>query len=484
MGNHIGDHAVVLGGSIAGLLAARVLSDAYATVTIVDRDVLTGVTTPRRGAPHAAHAHGLLARGHQILDELFPGLTPEMTAGGIPLGDLSGDIQWIFNGRRLASEHSGLGCLSATRPDLEAYVRARVQAIPNVTVMEQCDILGLQASPDRTRVTGARVRRQADGSPDEEVLPADLVVDATGRGSRTSAWLAEFGYDRPREDKVKIGLAYTTRHYALNNDPFNGDIAINPVATPEYPRGAFFSRLTNDDNRAELSLTGLLGDHAPTDPEGFEAFAKSLPVPEIYESISDATPLTDPITFKFPASVRKRYEHLRRFPVGLIVTGDAVCSFNPVYGQGMTIAALDTIALRDELERGVPQPLRYFKQIAKAIDGPWAVAAGGDLSFAGVEGKRTLRVRMENAYTGRFIAAAERDPALTTLFMRVAGLVEPPTAMMRPSTLLRVFFPRRTPPVPAPVAQPDDLGSRRASARTDNRTTKRHQLDKDIEGAA
>lgn len=442
MGNHIGDHAVVLGGSIAGLLAARVLSDAYATVTIVDRDVLTGVTTPRRGAPHAAHAHGLLARGHQILDELFPGLTPEMTAGGIPLGDLSGDIQWIFNGRRLASEHSGLGCLSATRPDLEAYVRARVQAIPNVTVMEQCDILGLRASPDRARVTGARVRRQAEGSPDEEVLPADLVVDATGRGSRTSAWLAELGYDRPREDKVKIGLAYTTRHYALNNDPFNGDIAINPVATPEYPRGAFFSRLTNDDNRAELSLTGLLGDHAPTDPEGFEAFAKSLPVPEIYESISDATPLTDPITFKFPASVRKRYEHLRRFPAGLIVTGDAVCSFNPVYGQGMTVAALEALVLRDVLRRGRHDlPRRFFKAAARPVRLAWESATGADLSMPPevVPGRRPLPVRAINAYVDRYQRAAEDDPVLAWHFLNVTGFDEPTRILFSPDSVRRMI---------------------------------------------
>ena len=448
MGNHIGDRAVVLGGSIAGLLAARVLSDAYAEVTVIDRDIVTGVKVPRKGVPHGPHAHGLLARGHQILDELFPGLTPELVADGIPLGDLSGDIRWYFNGRKLASEHSGLGCLSATRPVLEHYVRSRTQAVPNITLIEQTDIIGLVTTPDQSRVIGAKVQSQAKGSR-PEVLEADLVVDATGRGSRASAWLESLGYQRPPEEKVKIGLAYTTRHYELNSDPFNGDLAINPVATPQHPRGAFYSRLTNNDNHAELSLTGLLGDHAPTDPEGFEAFAKSLPVPEIYESIRDAKPLTEPVTFRFPASTRRRYENLTRFPERLIVTGDAVCSFNPVYGQGMTIAALDAIALRDQLERGVPQPLRFFRQIAKHIDAPWAVAAGGDLSFEGVEGKRTLRVRLENAYTSKFLAAAEHDPRLTTLFMQVAGLVAPPTVMMRPSTLVRVFWPRRKAAAPA-----------------------------------
>jgi 2-polyprenyl-6-methoxyphenol hydroxylase-like FAD-dependent oxidoreductase len=479
VGKQIGDRAVVLGGSMAGLLAARVLSDAYAHVTVVDRDELTGVKVPRRGVPHGPHAHGLLARGHEILEELFPGLTEALTSTGVPLGDLNGEIRWYVNGRRLQPEATDLACLSATRPVLEAQVRLGVQAIPNVTLIEQCDILSLVPSADKARITGVRVQRQAADSV-EEVLAADLVVDATGRGSRTPAWLDALGYQRAEEEKVKVGLAYTTRHYRLRSDPFHGDLAINPIATPAYPRGAFFSRISNNDiYHAELSLTGVLGDHAPTDPAGFEAFAKSLPVPEIYESIRDAEPLTDPVTFRFPASTRRRYERLTDFPANLLVTGDAVCSFNPVYGQGMTIAGLEAITLREHLRRGVPQPQAFFKDIAAVINSPWDVAAGGDLAFPGVEGRRTLRVRLENAYTARFLAAAAVDAKLTTLFMRVAGLVAPPTTMVRPSTLLRVLRPRRrkSPPPPAPA----DLSSRRGP--TDAAASAR-QLDEKIDGAA
>jgi 2-polyprenyl-6-methoxyphenol hydroxylase-like FAD-dependent oxidoreductase len=441
VGKQIGNHAVVLGGSMGGLLAARVLSDSYATVTVVDRDVLSGVTVPRRGVPHGPHAHGLLARGHQILEELFPGITDSLTSTGVPIGDLNGEIRWYVDGVRLAPEDSDLICLSATRPVLENAVREGVAKIPNVHIIEQTDILGLVPSADRSRIAGVRVQHQ-DGP--QEVLDADIVLDCTGRGSRTPAWLDGLGYQRAEEEKVKVGLAYCTRHYRLRTDPFRGDLAINPIATPGHPRGAFFSRISDDDpDHAELSLTGILGDHAPTDPEGFEAFAKSLPVPEIWESIKDAEPLTDPVRFSFPASTRRRYEKLTRFPRNLFLLGDSVCSFNPVYGQGMTMAALEAVTLREHLRRGeLPQPQAYFKDIAAIIDSPWQVAAGGDLAFAGVEGKRTLRVRLENAYTARFLSAAASDGRLTTLFFRVAGFIEPPTAMVRPSTLVRVFRPR------------------------------------------
>jgi 2-polyprenyl-6-methoxyphenol hydroxylase-like FAD-dependent oxidoreductase len=461
VGKQIGNHAVVLGGSMAGLLAARVLSDSYTTVTVVDRDVLSGVKVPRRGVPHGPHAHGLLARGHQILEELYPGITESLTSTGVPIGDLNGEIRWYVNGIRLAPEESDLICLSATRPVLENAVREGTARIPNVHIIEQTDILGLVPSPDRSSITGVRVQHRDDAVDAEEILDADIVVDCTGRGSRTPAWLDSLGYQRAEEEKVKVGLAYCTRHYRLRTDPFRGDLAINPIATPEHPRGAFFSRISDDDpDHAELSLTGILGDHAPTDPAGFEAFARSLPVPEVWESIKDAEPLTDPVRFSFPASTRKRYEKLTRFPDNLFLVGDSVCSFNPVYGQGMTMAALEAMTLRKHLRGGVlPQPLEYFRDISAIIDAPWQVAAGGDLAFAGVEGKRTLRVRLENAYTARFLTAAASDGRLTTLFFRVAGFIEPPTAMVRPSTLLRVFRPRRRPVQEPFVLAPRETGT-------------------------
>ena len=178
---------MVLGGGMAGLLAARVLSDAYSDVVVVDRDDLTGTTGSRNGVPHGRHAHCLVARGHQIYEELFPGLTQGMSDAGVTLGDFNGGIQWNFNGHRLAASDSGLMCVSSGRPILEQHVRQRVQAIPGVRFLERHDIVGLETTPDKTKVTGVRIQRNEPGSK-PEVLHADLVLDITGRGSRMPTW--------------------------------------------------------------------------------------------------------------------------------------------------------------------------------------------------------------------------------------------------------------------------------------------------------
>ena len=439
MAEQVISRAVVLGGSLAGLLAANVLAEAYTEVLVVDRDELAGVTGPRRGVPHGRHAHGLVARGHQVLEKQFPGLMAGMEADGIRPGDFSGDIRWYFNGMRLRPAHTSLVSVPCTRPLIEKHVREKVAKVRNVRFLEQYDVVGLEATHGAGRITGARVQRR-DGASGPEVLRADLVIDATGRGSRTPAWLDELGYSRPVEDRVKVDLAYTTRHYRVPSDPFGNDIAIIAAATPSHPRGAFYYRLPGGDGRVELSLTGVLGDYPPADPDGFLNFARSLPVPEIYRSVSESEPLDDPVMFRFPASVRRRYELLGRFPEGLLVMGDAVCSFNPVYAQGMTVAAIESLILAQQLRKdSVPRPQEFFQQIARQIDSPWEFAATADLGYAGVEGHRTAKVRMINAYIGQLQRAAVHDATLTTAFIRVAGLIDKPTALLHPGKVLRVL---------------------------------------------
>ncbi|MER5262643.1 FAD-dependent monooxygenase [Actinosynnema sp. NPDC002837] len=450
MGNYMGGRAVVLGGSIAGMLAARVLSDAYESVVIVDRDELSDVRDPRRGVPQGRHAHGLLARGQEILEELFPGFLAGLVDAGIPVGDLCGDVRWSFNGYRIKAAPTGLRLVGIARPVLEHHVRQRVQAIPGVSFREGHDVVGLVAHGGAVR--GARVQSRQPGA-EPEVIDADLVVDATGRGSRAPAWLESMGYPRVPEERVKVGLAYTSRKYRWHTDPLRGDMSINPVATPRHPRGAFLHTLGGDIGL--LSLTGTLGDHPPTDPAGMLAFAKSLPVPDIHDAIRDAEPLSDPVMFQFPASQRRRYERMESFPEGFLVLGDAVCSFNPVYGQGMAVAALQALVLAEHLSTGrAPNPLEYFGDIESVVDVPWEIAAGGDLAFPGVAGKRTLKVRMSNAFMARLQVAATHDAGLSEAFLRVAGLVDPPQALMKPAMVLRVL---RTPRTPAPDSAPSSL---------------------------
>ncbi|GEL17959.1 FAD-dependent oxidoreductase [Pseudonocardia asaccharolytica] len=437
MDTQIGDHALVLGGGMAGLLTARVLADAYTEVTVVERDALPVGCAPRRGVPQARHAHALLARGQQVLEELFPGLTAELVAGGVPTGDFLRDVRMYLGGHQMRRVETGLVAVSASRAFLEHHVRARVHALPGVTFVDRTDVLGLAATSDRSRVTGARIIRRADGSV-EEVLAADLVVDATGRGSRTPLWLDELDYRRPEEQRVPIDVGYATRMYRIGGDVLDGDLAILHGPTARRPRAGVLARL--EGGRWMLTLAGVLGDHPPTEPDGFVEFARSLQFPDIHQALRDAEPLDDPVRFRFPVSLRRRYERLARFPDGLLVTGDGLCSFNPVYGQGMTVAALEALALRRHLRRGgQPRPARFHRDAARVIDGPWSIAVGGDLAFPGVEGRRTPAVRFLNAYVARLHAAAARDGRLARAFVRVSGLVDPPQALLRPGVVVRVL---------------------------------------------
>ncbi|MFL6161339.1 MAG: FAD-dependent oxidoreductase [Jatrophihabitantaceae bacterium] len=438
MCSHLGEHAVVLGGSIGGSLAARVLAPAYRTVTVIDRDDLSGPVEPRHAIPQGHHIHALLARGQQILEELFPGFTEELVALGVPIGDFGTSLSWYFNGQLIQKAETGLICVAAGRPLLEARVRGRVRGLGNVRFREHTDIVGLVSAPDGGRITGVRVQPRGG---DEELIIADLVVDTTGRGSRTPRWLAELGYPRVPEERVKMDLTYTTLDFKgpLPFDPIGTDIALVPVATPAIPRGAIFARMPD---RYSVSLTGILGDQPPTDLEGFMAYVQSLPVPEIYKAVRDAEPMGEPMSFRFPASVRRRYEKLARVPDGLLVMGDAACVFNPVYAQGMTVAAMGARMLGEHLRSQPPVPAAYFKDLAKIIDAPWDMSAGADLGFPGVQGRRTVKVRMGNLYIPRLQAAAVRDSGLATAFLRTAGLVDPPQALMRPAVVGRVLRPR------------------------------------------
>ena len=428
------DHAVVVGASMGGLLAARVLSETYASVTVVERDRLDDGPHPRRGVPQGRHAHGLLTRGREVLEELFPGLTAELTGSGVPSADVQSGFRWVNEGRLLCQAPSGLTGLGVSRPLLEARVRARVRALPNVVIASGCDAAGLAASTDSSRVTGLRVlSRDADGSAD--VLPADLVVDATGRASRGPQWLEALGYQSPEAERVHIGLAYASRSYRrAASDPDGVAIA----ATPAVPRGGVM--IAQEDDRWIVSFGGFLGAAPPLDHEGYTAYAATLPSSLIHDVIRDAEPLSDALRFRYPASTRRRYERLRRFPEGYLVFGDAISSFDPVYGQGMTVAALQALELRTSLAGGTRRLApRFLRRAARIIDIPWDISVGGDLRLPGVAGPRTAKVRAVNAYLERLHVAAEHDPVVGRAFLQVVNLMDRPESLLRPGVALRVL---------------------------------------------
>lgn len=427
--------AVVLGGSLAGLFSARVLADFFAKVTIVDRDELTVPNPARRGLPQFHHLHGLLCRGQQIIEEHFPGITDEMVANGAQIGDMAKDVRWIINGKPLVQVESDLAVLTASRPFFERHIRDRVFALPNVEVVDGANVLRLETTTDSRRVTGAWVERGGA----EWLIEADLVIDATGRGSRTSTWLKELGYPEVAEEKHKIGMGYTTRHYRIPDSAYAGDISINTVASAGVPRGTICQKI--DGGRSIVTAYGILGDHPPTDPDGFHEFVRSLAVPDIYEVLQQSEPLDEPFAYRFPTNLRRHYELLSDFPAGLLVTGDAVCSFNPSYAQGMTVSAIESLVLRRHLadSGGAPDPLLFFKSIAEeAIDGCWQMAVGADLSFPEVEGERTEEVLEAHAFIAKVQDAAARDAAVARAYVRIIGLVDPPSVLHDPEIEHRI----------------------------------------------
>jgi 2-polyprenyl-6-methoxyphenol hydroxylase-like FAD-dependent oxidoreductase len=440
--------AVVVGASMAGLLAVRVLSSYYKQVTLIDRDVLGTSVENRRGVPQGKHTHGLLAGGRLVLEDLFPGLTDQLLQAGALIGDIVGESRWFLEGACHTRVPSGLRGLLMSRPFLESAVRARVRNIANVEFREGVQVGGLVLSADNKRVVGVKM-----GS---EVLASDLIVDTTGRGSRSQEWLASAGYPTPPEERLEVAVAYTTRFFRRTLDQLNGDLAAIIPPTPLGKRGGVM--LAQEGDRWTVTLISHFGPAAPMELSGFVDFAKTLPAPYIFHVIRGAEPLGDALSARFPASVRRRYEKLDRFPEGYLVMGDAISSFNPIYGQGMSVAALQSQALEQALSEG-PHKLapRFFQRASKVIDVPWSIAAGNDLRMPEATGPRTPAVKFTNAYIARLHKAAHRDPVVAVAFHQVGNLVKPPTHILHPRIAVRVLLGNlRKPSGAAPSGQHDE----------------------------
>ncbi len=440
--NKVGKNAVVLGASMGGLLAARVLADFYETVTLVERDELPFDPAQRRGVPQGRHAHGFLSSGSEVLGELFPGLLVDLAAAGANLVD--GDLSLVslrFGGHELTRSGTFAEPLTsylATRPFLETHVRRRLWGMGNVTILDGHDVVEMIAA-DPSRVSGARVFNRA--TREERVLDADLVVDATGRAARTPAFLEDLGYGRPEEDRIAVQLSYSSWLLRIPSGTINEKLIL--VGTePDRPSGGGLFACEN--GTWMLTLAGMAGHEPPTNWAEIRTYAEGFAPPPMLAAIAAAVPITEVCTYRYPASRRRRYDKMRRFPAGLLVFGDAICSFNPVYGQGMSVAALEAIALRDCLLRGDKDlSRRFFRASAKLIGVVWQMAAGADLTLPQVEGRRTLSIRLSNWYTERVLRAAESDAVVTEGFYRVMNLVDSPARLLRPSFVARVVAAHR-----------------------------------------
>lgn len=434
----IGKHAVVLGASMGGLLAARALADFFDTVTLVERDVLPEGATQRRGVPQGRHAHGLLSGGLRAMTELFPGLPEALAADGATVldGTNLSRISLTFGGHRLnldGQPDQPIESYLASRPFLEAHVRDRVRAIANIEVLDGHDAVELLMD-DAHRVTSVLVAPRGGGT--GHAIAADLIVDAMGRAGRTPAFLESAGFGRPAEDRITVQVAYSSQLMRFAGDGPRDRLTL-VGAVPERPCGG--SLFAYEDDTWLLTTAGMNGHEPPADLAGMVAFVENLFPAETIAALHTAQPLGPPATFRYPASVRRRYERMPRFPEGLLVFGDAICSFNPVYGQGMSVAALEALALRDCLARGGDDlGRRFLRAAAGCVNTAWQMACGADLALPQIPGHRTVSVRLSNWYTERVLTAAEDDPVVTEAFFRVMNLVDPPSRLMHPSIVRRV----------------------------------------------
>jgi 2-polyprenyl-6-methoxyphenol hydroxylase-like FAD-dependent oxidoreductase len=445
------ERAIVIGASIAGLLAARVLSERYSEVVLLERDALPDRAAPRKGTPHALQPHGLLARGRQILDELFPGFTDELVVQGGLRGDIGTEVAVDANGRRFACSPVGVHGLAVSRLAIEAEIRRRVRALPGVRLLTEVDALA--PVHEDGRVVGVRWQRR--GGSAAETMASALVVDCSGRGSHGPAWLREWGYEPPTEERVQIGLAYTSAYFKRAvGEPLLA--VVIGAATAELPRPSILlAQEPADDGppRWVAGVGGYAGDHVEATREAMALRARQIHSPEIAALAERGEMIGEPTRYTFPHSQRRHYEKLRSFPLGYLAMGDALASFNPIYGQGMTVAASEALALRAALAAGSEGlASRFFKAAAHVIDTPWQLAVGSDLALPQVPGPRPFPVKLINAYVARVQRVAVHDVVVATAFVKVMHLLAPPPSLFAPAVMWRVWRGRRRNAAPAAMA--------------------------------
>ncbi|MFP5317490.1 MAG: FAD-dependent oxidoreductase [Acidimicrobiia bacterium] len=441
--------AVVIGASMAGLSAAAVLASRFAEVVLVDRDAMGDEPGDRRGVPQGRHAHALLPGGLQRMEGWFPGYTEDLLADGARLVDTAADVLWHQAGGRRVRFESGILMPVASRALLEHHVRRRVLDLPNVSLRRGAAASGLTTTSDNRTVTGITLE-------DGETLPADLVVDASGRAGRTVLWSAGLGYPEPPTSHVTIDMRYASRIFRREpSEAREWDLGLVMAPPPDGRQGVLFPL---EGDRWMVTLAGFHGDQPPKDPEGFLAFARSLPSPEVAAIIETCEPLSDIVTHRLPSNQRRHVEELRRVPGGLVMVGDAVCSFDPVYGQGMSSATIQAEALGQELDRTTALDDRFvrafYRRSAKAVTPIWQMSTGADFAFPATTGPKPPGTDMINRHMARVLVATQVSEEICQRFLEVTCLLRPARDLLTPAMALKVRRALRRTTAAAAVPKP------------------------------
>jgi 2-polyprenyl-6-methoxyphenol hydroxylase-like FAD-dependent oxidoreductase len=438
MPKSLGKRALVLGAGIAGLSAARVLSSHFGQVSLLERDLLPKEPASRSGTPQAPHAHALLAGGLQALQSLFPNFVQDLLDAGAVRTRVGKEIRQERPGfDPFPSRDLGFDAFFMSRPLLEAVTRRRVLENPNIEILAQHRATEIVVSASTLGVEAVRCDREGG---EAVTIDADFVVDATGRGGLTLQLLDRLGLEKPKETEIGIDQAYSTIMVERPQDrELSWAGAIFLPKAPETSRGGLIFPI--EKQQWILSIGGNHGDVPPGDKEGFLDFVKSFRTSTIYDAVRNARPTADIVRFRLPASSRRHFERLETFPTGLLAMGDAVCRFNPIFGQGMSVAAREAVILDRLLHEEVPSKLlasRFFTAIQPTLDAPWSVAES-DFIYPATRGIRPPDFGLRLQYNIGLTKLAAQDAEVHKLLAEVQHLLKPLSALREPALAARVM---------------------------------------------
>ena len=453
MANRLGQHAIVIGGSVAGLITARVLADYFDRVTVLERDHIEEHPAIHQSIPQGNHVHVLLLGGLQVLSSLYPGFTNKLERLGAVRFRIGQELAFFFpDGKAYTLTGSvreprdlGIDGYAQSRSLLEYCVREGTLALANVKLESGCAAQGVVY--ESGRVQGVRYTRE--GNP--HTAAADLVVDAGGRGSRAHRWLIELGFPAPEETTIGVYFAYSSTKFR-KPDYYNGSERVLGFLGPprDSLRGALLEEI--EDNTWHVSLGGRFGDYPPDDEEGFFAFARSLPTSTLYDLIKDAERVADIVHYRFPTSRLRHYERLTVFPEGFLILGDAISSFNPIYGQGMSSAALQAKGLHQLLADRVAESqdldglgLAFFPKAAEVIATPWTLAASFDFAYSKTRGSRPPDLKESSQYLAALDALVVEDVDVQRLVTEVFQLAKPLSTLKEEPLRSRVLAQQQKP---------------------------------------
>jgi flavin-dependent dehydrogenase len=432
------ERAIIIGGGISGKLAARVLSDVYKEVIILERDNEPEGPSSRNGAPQGEHLHALLHAGEYGLEELFPGITEKFYDSGAVQINSTIDLAWFHHGAWKIRYDGGYKTTLQTRPHLEWHIEQYINQIPNVVIRYNQIVQDLLYRETDNRITGVQLK---NGS-----LLGDLVVDASGVSSLSSKWLQKRGTPVP-EEKVEINLSYISKQYQLNgNQERDWKIKMVYPNPPQEKIGGTISSV--EKNRYIVTIMGYhnaINDReALKSDNGFLELTKKLPRLDIYETIKTATPITKTALYRIPHIVWKRFDKMENVPDGIVFIGDTICRIDPVFGQGMSIAIQEALALQKLLQtynrKRDKVPKTFHKKVAKIISPIWNMVITEDFRYPATDGKKPFGLFIQQWYAKKIFLLSTKNQEVYDAFVKVMNLVRPITSLMTPSIIKSVFI--------------------------------------------